>query len=122
MVPTRRRCSGPGCSMSGSFCSSRPTLRPLRTASCAAAIEDGRPIVSGSTTPGTAAVSNRQDDRCILGNDRMASISRGAGIVAHIPRRTFRSALPSEPISENFSVRHPLAAPIGQTEVASPES
>src|SRR4051794_7319040 len=56
MVPMRRKCSGPGCSMLGSSCSSRPTLRPLRTASWAAAIDDGRPIVSGSTTPGNSSM------------------------------------------------------------------
>jgi len=35
MVPTGRRCSGPGCSILGSSCSNRPTLRPLHQQVCA---------------------------------------------------------------------------------------
>ena len=45
---------GPGFSLAGSFCSSRPTGRSLLTACCAAAIEPSRPMVNGRIMPGNS--------------------------------------------------------------------
>src|SRR4029453_2918159 len=52
VVPTQWRSSGPGSSISLLRCSSTPSGRCCRAASCAAARERSRPIVIGSTTPG----------------------------------------------------------------------
>ena len=47
-----------------------PSMRSLRTASCAAAIDGGRPIVSGSMMPGNSTVWR---------TGRMMSASGGSG-------------------------------------------
>src|SRR5262249_18155407 len=55
-VPTPYNCSPVGSSTVGSFCSTTPIMRSLRTACCAAATDDFRPTTSGSTMPGNSTV------------------------------------------------------------------
>jgi len=55
--PIRRPSTCTGSVASASRCISTPTWRCSRTACWAAAIERGRPSVSGSTTPGNSTMS-----------------------------------------------------------------
>jgi hypothetical protein len=55
-VPTQYRSSGCTSFFCASFCSRKPILRSLRTASWAAATETARPTVTGEITPGNSTV------------------------------------------------------------------
>src|SRR6188474_555219 len=68
MVPTRCRSSKPGSSVSGFFCSRKPTLASVRTASWAPATVFSRLIATGMTTPGKSTM---------LRTGRMISMSGG---------------------------------------------
>src|SRR5687768_9237092 len=70
IVPTQCRSSGPGRSTSGLLCSSTPSGRCERAASCAAARELSRPMVTGRITPGNSTK---------LRTGRMMSASSGKG-------------------------------------------
>src|SRR5438132_6898591 len=75
-VPKRCRSIAAGSAISGSRCITMPTCRCSRTACWAAAIERGRPIVTGSTMPG---------NRTILRTGTMMSASPGTGAIAAAP-------------------------------------
>ena len=51
-VPIRYRSSGPGCSTSGSFCSTAPRIPPTPSTSRTSFIDFSRPTVIGVIEPG----------------------------------------------------------------------